>query len=59
MDNAWNIALALWDLGDVEKDAGNHPIARENYQKALALLERIGAPSAATVRARLQALETV
>jgi hypothetical protein len=56
MGNAWNTALALWDLGDVERDAGNRPSARNYYEEALALLERIGASAAATVRDRLQAL---
>ena len=56
MDNRWNIALGYWDLADIERNDQNLKAARDYYRKALALLEAIGAPSASTVKAELEAL---
>lgn len=53
----WNTALALWDLARLERAAGDRAAARTYYREALRLLERIGAPSAAVVRAEIQALD--
>ena len=57
MENSWNTALALWDLGWVERDAGDGAAARSYYMEALALLQQIGAPSAAALQEEIQALD--
>jgi tetratricopeptide (TPR) repeat protein len=54
---AFNAALALQRLGYTAEGAGEHLQARDYYQAALELFERIGSPQAESVRADLETLE--
>jgi DNA-binding SARP family transcriptional activator/tetratricopeptide (TPR) repeat protein len=50
-------AETLVNLGDICKEAGELPRARDAWQQAAAILDRLDAPDAAQVRARLLGLD--
>ncbi|GAA3246596.1 tetratricopeptide repeat protein [Dactylosporangium siamense] len=53
--DAYHLSQILLDLGDIERDAGDHDGAREQWEASLAILERLEHPDAELPRARLAA----